>query len=213
MFFKSILLSIILLVTGCSSAYYSAMEKVGIHKRDILIDRVEEATDSQEDAKKEFTSALEQFSTLINFDGGELEAQYLQSKSHFEASEQAAKEVSDRIDAIESVAQALFSEWQDEIEQYNNQSLKRQSQNKLRQTKSKYNDVIITMQSAEKKMSPVLMALKDNMLYLKHNLNAQAVGALKGEYQSIKRNIEVLIKEMNNSIDDSQAFIDSLKAQ
>ncbi|GHE94133.1 DUF2959 domain-containing protein [Thalassotalea profundi] len=213
MFFKSIALCLILSITACSSAYYSAMEKVGIHKREILIDRVEEATDSQEEAKKEFTSALEQLSTLINFDGGELETQYLQSKSHFEASEQAAQDVSERIDAIENVAQALFTEWQEEIEQYSNQSLKRQSQTKLRQTKSKYNDVIITMQSAEKKMSPVLLALKDNMLYLKHNLNAQAVGALKGEYQSIKRNIDVLIKEMNNSIDDSQAFIDSLKAQ
>lgn len=213
MFFKCLTLSLFLLITGCSSAYYSAMEKVGIHKRDILIDRVEEATDSQEDAKKEFTSALEQFSSLISFDGGELETHYQQSKAHFEASEQAAKEVSERIDAIESVADALFSEWQDEIEQYANQSLKRQSQNKLRQTKSKYRDVIIAMQSAEKKMSPVLVALKDNMLYLKHNLNAQAVGALKGEYKSIKRNIDVLIKEMNNSINDSQAFIDSLKAQ
>lgn len=213
MFFKCLTLSLFLLLTGCSSAYYSAMEKVGIHKRDILIDRVEKATDSQEDAKKEFTSALEQFSSLISFDGGELETHYQKSKAHFEASEQAAKEVSERIDAIESVADALFSEWQDEIEQYANQSLKRQSQNKLRQTKSKYRDVIIAMQSAEKKMSPVLVALKDNMLYLKHNLNAQAVGALKGEYKSIKRNIDVLIKEMNNSINDSQAFIASLKAQ
>lgn len=213
MFFKSIAICLVLLITGCSSAYYSAMEKVGVHKRDILIDRVEDATESQEEAKKEFTSALEQFSSLISFDGGELETHYQQSKAHFEASEQAAQEVSERIDAIENVADALFTEWQDEIEQYSNQSLKSQSQSKLRQTKSKYRDVIIAMHSAEKKMSPVLVALKDNMLYLKHNLNAQAVGALKGEYKSIKRNIDVLIKEMNSSIDDSQAFIDSLKAQ
>ncbi|XQW84712.1 DUF2959 domain-containing protein [Thalassotalea piscium] len=211
--FKSYLLVVLIALTGCSSAYYSAMEKVGIHKRDILIDRVEEATESQEEAKEEFASALEQFSSLISYDGGELETHYQQSKAHYEASEQAAQEVTKRIDAIESVAEALFSEWQEEIEQYSNQSLKRQSQTKLRQTKSKYTNVLIAMHSAEKKMSPVLTALKDNMLYLKHNLNAQAVGALKGEYTSIKRNIDALIKEMNNSIGDSQAFIDSLKAQ
>ncbi|GAA5132312.1 DUF2959 domain-containing protein [Thalassotalea piscium] len=210
---NAFIIALLLTLTACSSAYYSAMEKVGIHKRDILIDRVEEANDSQEEVKEEFASALAQFSSLITFDGGELETHYQQSKAHYESSEQAAKDVSDRIDAIENVAEALFDEWQDEIEQYSNASLKRQSQSKLRQTQRNYRKVIIAMQSAEKKMAPVLTALKDNMLYLKHNLNAQAVGALKGEYQSIKRDIDVLIKEMNNSIDDSQAFINTLKAQ
>jgi hypothetical protein len=50
------------------------------------------------------------------------------------------------------------------------------------------------------------------MLYLKHNLNAQAIGALKGEYQAIKQDIEKLINDMNQSIDHSQNFIKSLKS-
>ena len=41
----------ILLVSGCETAYYSAMEQVGVHKRDILVDRVDEASEAQEDAK------------------------------------------------------------------------------------------------------------------------------------------------------------------
>jgi len=193
------------------SAYYSAMEKVGVHKRDILIDRVEEATKSQEEAKQEFKSALEQFSTLISFDGGELQAHFKQSKDHYEASEKAASEVTSRIEAIENVAAALFNEWQDEIEQYSSQSLKRQSKQKLSDTKIRYKSVIRAMKNAEKKMAPVLSALNDNMLYLKHNLNAQAIGALKGEYKNIKQDIDALIKDMNKSIKDSQAFIQSLK--
>lgn len=50
----------ILLATasGCSSVYYDAMEKVGIHKRDILADRIEDARDSQHAAKEQFNSAL-----------------------------------------------------------------------------------------------------------------------------------------------------------
>jgi hypothetical protein len=209
--FIYLMLSAILL-TGCQTAYYSAMEKVGIHKRDILIDRVEEATESQEEVKEEFKSALEQFSDLIAFDGGELQAQFEQSQAHYEASKQAADEVTTRIDSIENVAQALFDEWQDEIEQYSSASLKRQSKQKLRETERRYQSVVRTMRTAESKMAPVLSALKDNMLYLKHNLNAQAIGALKGEYKNIKQDIDALIREMNNSIKDSQAFIETLKA-
>ncbi len=211
---KTVAFSIaILLITlvGCQSAYYSAMEKVGTHKRDILIDRVKETSESQQEAKEEFTSALEQLSTLINFDGQELQSQYELSKDHYESSQKAADEVSAKISSIEHVANALFDEWRDEVEQYSNQTLKRQSQTQLKQTERRYLDVIKKMHDAEDKMLPVLSALKDNMLYLKHNLNAKAIGALKGEYKIIKHNVEQLIAHMNISIENSQAFIETLE--
>jgi len=202
---------ILISLIGCQSAYYSAMEKVGTHKRDILIDRVKSATDSQEDAKEEFSSALEQFASLINFDGEELQTQYELSKERYESSQEAAEKVSSKIDSIEHVAQALFDEWRDEIEQYSNVSLKRQSEQQLYKTEKRYVSVLKAMRSAEEKMHPVLAALKDNMLYLKHNLNAKAIGALKGEYQTIKSDVSRLITQMNKSIADSQAFIKTLE--
>ena len=58
---KLFCLAIVLLLGGCSSAYYGAMEKVGVHKRDIMVDRVEDARDSQAAAQEQFKSALEQF--------------------------------------------------------------------------------------------------------------------------------------------------------
>lgn len=201
-----------LMLVGCQSAYYSAMEKMGNHKRDILIDRVEAATESQEEAKEEFKSALEQLTTLVNFDGGELQTQFELAKDRFEASEKAAQEVTDRIDAIENVAEALFDEWNEEIDQYSNASLKSQSKSQLRQTERRYQSVISAMHNARDTMSPVLAALKDNMLFLKHNLNAKAIGALKGEYRTIQRDVDRLVAQMNKSIQDSKAFIDTLKA-
>ncbi len=210
---KQSLLSLILLtgVIGCQSAYYSAMEKVGTHKREILIDRIEQTTDSQNDAKEEFISALAQLSTLINFDGKELQEQFELSKEHYDASKEAADEISQKIDDIEHVAEALFDEWRGEIEQYSNQSLKSQSRLRLNQTNRRYQKVINSMHISEERMAPVLAALKDNMLYLKHNLNARAIGALKSEYRSIKTNVDQLILDMNISIENSQSFIKTLE--
>lgn len=213
MFYRHICLMLLLVLSlfGCQSAYYSAMEKVGIHKRQILIDRVEDTATSQEEAKQEFKDALEQLSTLLTFDGGELQRQYEASVEHYEVSQAAANKVSQRINDVENVADALFDEWQNEIEQFTNKDFKRKSRASLIQTKGKYVTVIKSMRNAEKRMFPILSALKDNMLYLKHNLNAQAIGALKGEYQSIKQDIKRLINDMNQSIDHSQNFVKSLK--
>ncbi len=201
----------LLALTACQSAYYSAMESAGFAKRDILVDRVEDARDSQADAQVQFASALEQFSVLIDFDGGELQAVYEDLDDEYEASESAAAEVTDRIDAIERVADDLFDEWRDELTQYSNANLRRDSERKLKDTERRYQQLITAMQRAEKRMQPVLDALKDNVLYLKHNLNASAIGALQGELDSIEADVSRLIAEMNIAIAESDAFIDSLQ--
>ncbi|WDE08351.1 DUF2959 domain-containing protein [Thalassomonas viridans] len=188
------------------------MEKVGIHKRDIMVDRVEEAKDSQQEAQQQFASALEQLSALIAFDGGDLQTQYELTNEQYENSKSAAGEVAARIAAVENVADALFDEWHEELGQYASVKLRRQSEQKYKETQRRYNSLIKAMRRAEERMQPVLVALKDNTLYLKHNLNAKAIGALQGEYLSIKQDIEILIKEMNQAIQQSQQFIDLLKS-
>jgi len=206
----AVVISLIAL-TSCSSAYYSAMEKVGIHKRDIMVDRVEEAKESQQEAQAQFTSALAEMTALIHFDGGELKAQYKVIKEQYEASKEAADLVTLRIEKIEAVSDALFDEWQDEIEQISSANLKRQSSVKLAATQRRYRTLMKSMYKAESKMAPVLTALKDNTLFLKHNLNAQAVGALQGEMVLIEKDVSILLKEMGAAIVQSQKFIDMLE--
>jgi len=198
------------ILTGCQSAYYSAMEKVGYHKRDIMVDRVEEARNAQQDAQQEFTSALEALSALTNFDGGELESVYKDINSKYESSESAAQDVRDNISAIEDVSDALFDEWQQELDLYTSKSLRRASEQKMKETKSSYNKMLRAMKMAEQKMAPVLNTLRDNTLYLKHNLNASAIGSLKGEFSNLERDIQYAIRQMNSAIAESDAFLKKL---
>jgi septation ring formation regulator EzrA len=197
-------------LSACQTVYYSAMEKVGVHKREILVDRVEATKESQQNSQQEFQSALERLTTLVNFDGGELQATYEQLNDDYEASLSAASDVSNNIDKVEDVAEALFEEWQDELSQYSNANLKRDSEQKLKQTQRQFSKLLKSMRRSEAKMQPVLDSLKDNVLYLKHNLNAQAVAAIRGEFDSLKVDIQNLINDMNRSIADSNAFIEQM---
>jgi hypothetical protein len=208
--FTLLLLPLLLWFGGCESTYYAAMEKVGLEKRDILVDRVEDARDAQEDAQEQFTTALERYSALVAFDGGELQEVYEDLNDEYEDSEAAAGRVRERIDAIEDVAGDLFDEWEDELAQYSSASLRRDSEAKLRDTRRRYDQLIAAMRRAETRMDPVLDALRDNVLYLKHNLNANAIGALQGELGSIRADVDRLVAEMNTAIAESNAFLATL---
>ncbi|MFT5311991.1 MAG: Skp family chaperone for outer membrane protein [Paraglaciecola sp.] len=208
----TLIIALMVSLTACQSVYYSAWEKVGVEKRDILVDRVEDAKESQEEAQQQFSSALDQFSQLINFKGGDLQDVYQQLKGEYEASDGSASRVSRRIDKVEAVAEALFDEWQEELEKYSSNTLRRDSHNKLKDTQRRYKSLLKAMRKAESTMAPVLSALQDNVLYLKHNLNASAVGALQGEFKGIEQEIERLIKEMKTAISQSNDFISSMKS-
>ncbi|OIQ49811.1 hypothetical protein BerOc1_01736 [Pseudodesulfovibrio hydrargyri] len=199
------------LAYGCSKTYYSAMESVGYDKREILSDRVENARESQKDAKEQFASALDQFKSVAAFDGGKLEAVYEKLNDEYEDCKDQADDVKARIDSVEDVAQALFDEWSGEIKQYSSAKLRRSSEQKFAATKKKYNGLIRAMRNAERKMQPVLNAFHDQVLYLKHNLNAKAIASLQGELTSIRSNVDSLIKEMDKSIAEADSFIETLE--
>ena len=197
----------ILFYCGCDTVYYNTMEAFGKHKRDILVERVSDARDSQSEAKEQFKSALEEFSTVINFEGGELEEKYNKLNAQYEKSKAKADAVSSRIKDVKNVTNALFREWEQELDEYTSERLRSSSEYKLEQTRDRYEQLIDAMERAEVKIGPVLSAFRDQVLFLKHNLNAQAIASLQEELGTIENNITSLIAEMERSIEEADAFV------
>ncbi|MCB2218362.1 MAG: DUF2959 domain-containing protein [Desulfobulbaceae bacterium] len=188
------------------------MEKVGIHKRDIMVDRVEDARNAQEDAQQQFKDALEQFGSVVALKETDLKKSYDRLNGEYEASRSAADTVSSRIDRIEAVADDLFAEWQDEIALYQNRELARNSSRQLEETKVRYKEMMARMTRAERSMAPVLDIFRDNVLFLKHNLNAQAIGSLQREFTNLEAEIGVLLDRMSEAIESSNTFIAGMQA-
>lgn len=201
-----LLLSVALL-GGCSSLYYNTMEKLGFEKRDILVDRVEDARDSQNDAQETFRSSLERFQSVVDTPDTDLKERYAEISDAYDDSKSSADDVRNRIDEVEEVAEDLFDEWEDELDEYESASLRRNSEQQLDETRAQYSQLISRMHNAEERMDPVLEAFQDQVLYLKHNLNAQAIGSLENELVSIRQDVDELIRNMEQSIAESEAFI------
>ena len=202
--------SLIILVAGCSSAYYSALEKVGIHKRDVLVDRVEEVTEAQEEGQETFRDALEEFRAVLGTPETKLSKAYDRIQAAYDDSKAAAETIRDRVDSVESVADKLFEEWECELRQYDDASLRRQSERQLNDTRVRYKKMLAQMHKSSSRLDPVLRIMKDQVLYLKHNLNSQALGNLSSEVRQIDANVSELIASMRESIQESKRFIDSM---
>ena len=158
-------------LAGCNTAYYSAMEQIGQHKRDILRSRIEAGQEDQQEAQEQIKSTYERFKEAANYDGGDFE-------------------------------------WQEEITLYSSASLKRSSEQSLRDTKRRYQKLIAAMKRAESKMPPVLNAFRDQVLFMKHSLNARAIAALEGSVGEIESDVANLIRDIDASIREAERFLE-----
>jgi len=202
---------VLVMLAGCKSAYYGTWEKLGWAKRDILVDRVKDARDEQKGAKEQFKTTLQKFQELTGFQGGDLEKEYQQLNSEYEDCADRAKAVASRIKSIDSVAQDMFKEWEVELSQYDDAKLKAISQDKLDKTRSRYHELLALMEKSQATMPPVLKKFHDQVLFLKHNLNAEAISSLQTTSAGIEIDVKQLIADMEASIAEADKFIGNLK--
>ncbi len=211
--------SLVLLVCACLSAaacdsiYYKTMKRFGMEKRDILVKRVRDAQKSQAEAKEEFQTALERFKSVIEVEDSTLEQKYETLSRELERSEDKAKRVRDRIKAVRDVSEDLFNEWRKELGNYSDRSLRAESERDLRETKRRADALIVSMAKAEARIAPVLTPLQDRVLFLKHNLNARAIGALGNELSTMRGDVDSLVAELEAAIKEADTFIKAMDAE
>ena len=196
---------------GCKSLYYNTWEKLGYEKRDLLVSSVGDARDEQVQAKEQFKTTLERFKEVTNFQGGDLEAKYNKLSSEYDDCVDQADAVTKKVADVEEVAGDMFAEWKSELAQYNSDELRRSSQQSLYDTKERYDQLISAMKSSQSKMKPVLLAFHDQVLFLKHHLNAEAIGSLQETAVQIDQQVSQLIDEMEKSINEADQFVKDLK--
>ncbi|MBQ9345300.1 MAG: DUF2959 domain-containing protein [Kiritimatiellae bacterium] len=211
---KTSLACLLLLALGlcaCSSLWDATREHVfGTAKRSILVDRVADAKDAQEDTQQVFQNALDEFASVITYEGGDLEAEYRKMQAAYDRCAAKAQTLDSRIDDVERVSKSLFKEWARENDQYENPEYRRNSEAQLKATRQNCDEMIAAMRRAEAKVAPVLRVLHDQVLFLKHNLNAAALSSLQGEQARVEADVAALVAEMNKAIAESQAFIDKM---
>ncbi len=205
-------LILITVMVGCRSTYYAMWESVGKEKRHLLKDEVEAAREDQTQATEEFKDALTRLKELTGFQGGELEDAYRKLKGDLEDCRHRADVIDDRIRNVEQIATDLFAEWEGEIGLMTNATFRSKSRQSLAQTRKRYKRLHQSMVRARGRMDPVLTRLNDYVLYLKHNLNAQAVGALGAEMAAIQSDVDVLIRDIERSIKEADDFLQTFES-
>ena len=211
--FVAALVGVLMTASSCSRVYYGAMEKFGYEKRDILIGRVKDAQKSQKEAQEEFKTALQRVREVVEVEGGTLEKKYEKLDAELKRAEDRAKKVDERVKSVKQVSKDLFNEWEKELGKYSNRQMRAESERQLRNTRRRTSDLIKSMERAEARIEPVLTPLRDRVLFLKHNLNAKALGALTKELTNVQGDVDALVADLQQSISEADAYLQDMERE
>lgn len=206
-----IALVLILSSTGCNNSLgYDIQEAMGTPKRQVLLSRVQDTRDSMKETKKVFASAMLQFGSVYKESGSKLENKYVILKKEYDACNSKASSLRSQIANVKSIGQVLFQEWQKELDQFTNEQMRKLSEVKMQQTREKYVAMTDSMDRVSARMSPVMSSMSDQLLNIKHSLNALIVVSLEEELIQLRGQMDNLMAEIDASIENCNSFIGSM---
>lgn len=203
----------VMILAGCSQTYYGTMETFGKHKRQLVTDHVLNVRDAQSSVSQKFTVALEQFQVSSTLRGVMLEEKYKELQNLYAACDSSTGKLESEIDKLNNVLDAMFEEWQGELEGYSDPQLRRASEDRLNRTMARYDKLVMGFERGTENIYPALKAYKDQLLFVKHNLNAQADGSVKQEFGKFQSQITSLLRQLDASMAECDSFIALIQAE
>ncbi len=207
----AILTGMVLGAMGCNNSLgYNLQEAMGTPKRQVMVSRVQDTRDSMKDTKKAFASALQQFGSVYKEGGSKLENKYVILKKEYENCNSKASELRRQIANVKSIGQVLFAEWQKELDQFTNEQMRKLSETKMQQTREKYVAMTTGMDRVSARMTPALNSMNDQLLNIKHSLNALITVSLEEELIQLRTHTDSLMAEIDSAVEHCNTFIGSM---
>lgn len=207
---RSVAVGLAVGVLGCSSVYYAAMEQLGWERRDLLVNRVETARDSQSEALTRFLDALGELHDLTQSDAADLPKQFAEFQTAYRAAKAQAVDVQRRVTAVENSGKSLFSEWHADVAATRDSTTRARAQQLCDASEARYRHLLASMQQASAAMPPVLDALGAPLVSLKSNLTPEAVGALQPDLAATAKQVDALASQLEQAIGEANVFVRQL---
>ena len=195
---------IVVFMTGCGGAYKAS----GQYKRDLLLDRIEKVRKCHEKAKNQFEVVLANYSDIIDANAGDIRTEYNKLARECKRARKISKDICKKVKDVEDIGKPLFRKWEDELDDFQNEAIRRSSEEQLDITRRNYLNLVHSIKSTEDKTENVLASLNDQVLLLSHNLNTRALSILKKEVTTLKVEVNALVKHMQKAIKEAEDFID-----
>ena len=196
-----------LLLIGCQSQpYYKTMEVLGVQKRDLLVDRIDDVRATGVEAQSLLAKLVTTYRETADAPRDNIEGAYDRFEDGFEDARNKIRKMEGDIKTMKRVADDTFAEWESELKLYQDPQLKAESEAELAQRRQEYAALERVFDETGQRLDPVLFSLRDRVLYLNRNQSPETLARMKADAPQVEAELRGAIAELQRSIDAAAAF-------
>ncbi|MFT5286018.1 MAG: hypothetical protein ACI8TQ_002186 [Planctomycetota bacterium] len=207
---SSLALASTLLLGSCQAMYLSAMETIGVDKREIMFERIEDASDAAVISSQRIDEAYQIYRGMIFEEAGDLYEAHDLLTFFLELCHDGAEDYQERIEKIQAVATPMFEEWKAESGEIHDDELRRKGRTNFTKAVTQYEQLMRAMRDVDADTTPLLNRFRDHVLFMKINLNTNAWDPLRKHDVDFANELSMLTRRMDVVQERIEKFLNTV---
>jgi hypothetical protein len=203
----------LLLLSGCQSVHRAASERFSLARQDSLVREIDRASRLHQATADQLGVALETYQYVLDPEEFSLRERYELLSREYVRAERLAADTRERIEDMEHAARAHFVDWENRLYEYTDPVIRNASRQQLDASRQEYERVVTHVRRTETRTNRVIQAFGDQVRFLRHNLNQQAIGALRNPATELQLEVTDLMEEMQKAGEALQILAASLRIE
>jgi hypothetical protein len=163
------------------------------------------------ETKVQLMKTMEVYNSLFADEATDRRKIYNQIQKEMENTDRRRARISEEAAKMNAEADTLFKGWADSTAAIENPDLRERSEERLNATRASYGEIGTVGQKAADLYAPFMKALQDQITYLGHDLNPEAVASLKPDAEKLNERSDKLIQSIDDTIATANKNIGALR--
>jgi hypothetical protein len=205
--------AIVVMALVVSSGGLSAAQDEGVKQVQQLIKRANSTVEKINETKLQLQKTMAAYDTVLAPDTKDRRDAYKKLQKEMTNTEKKRAEIAERAKEMNTQADTVFTNWEGSTAGIQDPDLRKRSEERLGQTKTRFAEIRNTGQQASELYAPFLKSLQDQVTFLGNDLNTSAVAALAPDAAKLKAQAEELYAAVDKTTAAANANIAALKPQ
>jgi hypothetical protein len=197
------------LLVWCSTA----LGQAGSKESQKFLEYSEDASESVADMRSRLEKTIAYYNDLVLGTAKKPESTYKDLNKSLGKTEKLADKVRGQVDKMQGQSAKVFSAWEEELEGYQSEDMRRLAAERLEVTKQRYDQMIERMTAAAAAYDPLITSLRDQALFMGRDLSPEAMGTLAKSAEELNQLAEELYARIAELLDKQVADEEDLKGE
>jgi hypothetical protein len=183
----------------------------GVKQTEKLLKQAGETVKAVSEGRAQVQKTLDTYNSLVQGKAEDPKKAYKNLQKEMERCDDRVADVQRKRDEMQVEADKYFGDWNSSLAGISDPGLRKQSEDRLSKARAQYDGILEATEAAGADFKPFMTSLKDQVVYLGHDLNPAALKSLAGTASKLNGDATALFGKIDGAVSKANSYITAFK--